>query len=370
MKNKWMIWAAVAFLSTAVLVSCSKESSGPGGGGDEVTGITINADKSSIINDGVDKISFSVKANTGIDLTSQCTFYNGTTELSGSTFTSTATGTYPITVKYKELSAGFSVTVANALTFTRKVLAEDFTGAWCGWCPLMAYNLDSIAAANNRLIFVAVHDGQKTNPSGGGYDPFVTTWAPPLEGQVPGGFAGFPTGLINRYTVTDQFNVGNSAKLALSKPAEAGLQISTMLTGSSLTATIKCGFRKDVTAQKIKLAVMLVEDKLKEPQVNYYDGSSYVPPSNPLYSAGHVISDWEHNGVLRTYATDVTGEEIPSNNTTAGNVSFEKSYNFSLTGFKPENCRVVAVLILSTTTANTQVMNAQSVKAGESQLFD
>lgn len=249
------------------------------------------------------------------------------------------------------------------VSFTRKVYVEDFTGAWCGWCPLMAWNLDSMRNSNPRVIFAAVHD-DVGNP---GNDPYSSSYTDGLENLVPN-FGGFPTAFVNRKTTTDQFNVTQSVSSALAKKATAGLQIETTISGNKLTAKVTTGFAADYSGSNIKLAIMLVEDDLLSTQHNYYFHTNYVPTSSPLWQ-NQDLFNWKNNGVLRSYATSIDGDAIPQNATTIDNESYSKSVDFFPANYNIANCRVIAMIILASGSA-TEVLNVQDVKAGESQLFD
>lgn len=44
--------------------------------------------------------------------------------------------------------------------YTKKVVLEEFTGEWCGWCPEGAKIMeDNIAANPGKVVGIAVHDG-------------------------------------------------------------------------------------------------------------------------------------------------------------------------------------------------------------------
>lgn len=362
MKMKFLFATLISFIVSMSLVSCSKTDT-PNPGPDPVTSITLTASKSTIKNDGIDKTSFLVKDNNGNDVTATCSFYQDGNKISGSSFTSTTEGDFDFTASLNSLTSN-TVTIsvkASAISFTRKVYVEDYTGAWCGWCPLMAWNLDSMRAADPRVIVAAVHDnvGNPVN------DPFGTSYADGLENLVPN-FQGFPTAFVNRKTVTDQFKVIQSVPNALAKPANAGLQIETTLTGNTLSAKVTTGFSADYSGSSIKLAIMVVEDGLLSTQHNYYYHSQYVPPTSPLWQSSDLYN-WRNDGVLRLYATDIKGDDVPSASTTINNVSYNKTVSFNLTGYNTANCRVIAMIINATA---TEVLNVQDVKAGESQLFD
>lgn len=249
------------------------------------------------------------------------------------------------------------------LNFTKKVFVEDFTGAWCGWCPLMAWSLDSMRKVNPKVIVAAVHDDQG-NPAN---DPFNTSYTNQVEDLVPG-FAGFPTGFVNRKIITDQFNIAQSANSGLSGTAKAGLQIESSISGNILSAKVTTGFASNLSNSTVNLAVMLVEDSLLSTQHNYYFHSAYVAPTSPLWQ-NQVLYNWVNNGVLRSYATSVSGDPVPADKTTINNDTYTKNVSFSLASYNPDHCRIIAILIL-VNGSSTEVLNAQDVKAGENQLFD
>jgi len=353
----------VGLIVTMAFVSCSKSDTPSPPQPDPVTSITLTATKSIIKNDGIDKADFLVKDNLGNDVTTKCSIYQDGNKISSTSFSSTTEGSYEFTASLDNLQSN-AVTIkvqATAVSFTRKVYVEDFTGSWCGWCPLMAWNLDSMRAADPRVIVAAVHDdvGNPVN------DPFGTSYAESLENLVPN-FQGFPTAFVNRKSTTDQFNVIKSVPKALANPANAGLQIETTLSGSSLSAKVTTGFSADYTNSTIKLAIMVVEDGLLSTQHNYYFHSGYVPPTSPLWQ-NSTLFNWVNDGVLRSYGTDISGEIVPSASTSINNVSYSKTVSFNLSGYNAANCRVIAILI----NANAgEVLNVQDVKAGENQLFD
>lgn len=51
-------------------------------------------------------------------------------------------------------------------SFTKKVLLEEFTGAWCGWCVDGHLRVEQMMAATpNRIIPVMVHSGDGMEPA-------------------------------------------------------------------------------------------------------------------------------------------------------------------------------------------------------------
>jgi hypothetical protein len=51
-------------------------------------------------------------------------------------------------------------------SFTKKVLLEEFTGAWCDWCVDGHLRVEQMMAATpNRIIPVMVHSGDGMEPA-------------------------------------------------------------------------------------------------------------------------------------------------------------------------------------------------------------
>jgi hypothetical protein len=348
-------------LISILFFSCSKY--GPQQNAGATTAINLRLNKNIFLDNGTDKIIFTVKDNNYNDITAYCDFYNGTEKLSAAFFTSTQTGNEVFTAQYKNLTSNnaYASAVAKIPLYTRKVFAEDITGNWCGNCPLLSYNLDSLSKIYNSLFYTGVHDE--------GGDPFITTYALTIENSIPNFDGAFPTGFVNRSEKATQFSILDVVNNSLAQPAGAGLAIQTNLSGNLLSVNVTAGFEEDFSASNIKLAIMLAEDSLIASQTTYYYHSYLIPSSNPLYNEASPIANYINNNVLRSYATDPLGDEVPSAETVAGNTSYQKAVTFDLSNFNAAHCYVIAVLLQNNGTQN-MVLNAQKVKAGATQLFD
>ncbi|MCP3932200.1 MAG: hypothetical protein GY705_24275, partial [Bacteroidetes bacterium] len=82
-------------------------------------------------------------------------------------------------------------TVLNGVSYipTKKVVAEEGTGAWCGWCTGGAVFMDNIAENNENFIGIAVHND----------DPMVVGEYDNGVGAFPG-FDGYPGIIFDRLT--------------------------------------------------------------------------------------------------------------------------------------------------------------------------
>ena len=85
----------------------------------ETTGIQFIADKTTIKNNGTDKVTFKVLVN-GVDATSEATIFNvtGNKNLDGNTFSSTEVGTYVFNATYNDIkSDDITITVKTAKVY-------------------------------------------------------------------------------------------------------------------------------------------------------------------------------------------------------------------------------------------------------------
>ena len=109
------------------LTACDTPSDGPGPETGEKK-LMLSVDKTSIMSDGRDKATFTVKYGTeekSVDVTSDAVIMNGTAAIEGSTFTSTTPETYTFTATYEDPESG------NIQRSNRDSIVADALGG-CG----------------------------------------------------------------------------------------------------------------------------------------------------------------------------------------------------------------------------------------------
>ena len=75
-------------------------------------------------------------------------------------------------------------------SFTKKVLIEEFTGAWCGYCPDGAHRLENIINLNDgNVIGVSLHNGDQMAV---GHTDYL--------GSIYQN-TGFPSGMVDRISI-------------------------------------------------------------------------------------------------------------------------------------------------------------------------
>ncbi len=203
----------------------------------------------------------------------------------------------------------------------QKVVIEEFTGAWCGYCPDGARILDDILTTQSNAIGVSVHNGDGMQNAPGSL--IINFYNP-----------AFPQATINRNSAPisrgSWASAVNSALQATPVVAvsidSAGYNFQTRV----LTAKVKATFLTDFTGS-MRFNVYLTEDDVTGTgasfdQVNYFN----TTVGSPFYGLGNPIQGYVHNHVFRAAGGNAwgTGGVIPSS-VTAGQ-EFTKTYAFTL----------------------------------------
>jgi hypothetical protein len=332
-----------AIFASFTFISCSKG----GGGGSDNTTLTITSSKSSVRADNFEEVSFTVTDQSGTDVTSSCTFkVNNLTYVTNKIHTKTVgnISVYAIRNSSQSNTITVNATDPGPSPFSQKVYVEDFTGAWCGWCPRVGYALAGYNAGHPNAIVVGVHNG----------DPYTFSLETQLRNQF--GVITFPSAIINRDLRWDE-NTGVLDQ-KLSERAPLGLSLISSVSGSTINVTAKVKF--DVTTNLgMKLILLLVEDGLVYPQ------SNYMPQFGP-----DPITNYVHNDVLRRNATNIFGDPIPTASQTIGN-TWQADYSFTNVTYNISKCKIVGLVVFDTNGAGYKgALNTQEVTAGQTKNFD
>lgn len=251
------------------------------------------------------------------------------------------------------VGTGTSIDVEGTVegTFTQKVLIEDFTGAWCGWCPRVAWAMQEVEEFSEDAIGVAIHNGDDYAYNG------------PFSNSIQNLTSSYPTAFINR---TDLWDTPENENLSqainhLAGEAEQGLAISSTLEGDDLEINVYAGFHSAVSSTS-KIVVYITEDGLLEDQAEYNSPAMY--PNLP--QSGGYYTDFVMNDVLRYVPSN--GSTVPADDNVAGNI-YGISYDVDLNNVPhadTNNMEIVAFLIDATGTT----LNVQKAHLGETVNFD
>lgn len=314
-----------------------------------LTSISVVPDQAEVLVG--EQITFSVVGNNGEDFTDDATIYVDGVALEGNTFVSDERGVFEAYADYEDFtSENESVLVGH----TKKVLIEDYTGAWCGWCPRVAYGIELVEQQTDNAVVVAIHRGAS---SGSYYDPFNYP-AEALENLI--GLEGYPTAKINRMLDWAYPEPNNVAQVIsqTNGVSKYGLELSSELNGSTLDVSVKMSFLGENADDK-KLVVYVLEDGLVQDQTNYTN----------YYGGSAVLQDFVHDNVLRQVPTGLLGENIAEADFDTDSNAYVKDYSFALSGnIEDTNNLSVVAFVISNNTNFT--LNSQKAAVGETKAFD
>ena len=351
-------------LISVVLFSCNKDTTTTTA--TKTTSLTLTIDKTTISADGFDIATITVKDQTGADVTASCLILsNNIVYGSGKFFVEFGLhGSYEIYATKDNVNSNkITVTATNpgASKYSTKIIVDDCTGAWCGWCPRLAYKFENFMVNNNKIFMIGVHNG----------DSYAFSAESTLRSKF--GVTAFPNGIVNRTRIfndngninslSDSIDLGTFLRVRM----VTGLAINTTVTGNTLNVTTKVGFDANIS-QSLKLVVALVQDNVSLSQVNYYaNNSSY--PGNPYFSSGNPIPNFIHKNVLKSAPTGILGTDITGFAQNKGS-EYTATNTIDITGLPIANLKVVAFLVFADGQNKTGILNAQWVNAGQNKAYD
>ncbi|NQX86357.1 MAG: Omp28-related outer membrane protein [Flavobacteriaceae bacterium] len=299
------------------------------------------------------EIPFTIIDSNGEDLTELATFYVDGVAIDGNVFTSDVIGDFEVYGVYTQDGVE---TITNTEDFSviipkRKIVIEDYTGTWCGWCPRVAGAIMSLKEETDDIAIIAIHE--TATPS----DPMHFDQVQVLKDAYDIG--GFPAGKINRtedwvspYSNSDITGIaGQDTNLALS--------INSEIDGSELVVQVNVVSEEAIEATD-KLVVYLLEDGIVYPQANYLNNDA----SSQFYGLGDPIPDFVHDEVLRDALSAVLGDQISA---TEALTEYISSYTFELpSDYVVDNLLLVAMVVDENNTAkNAQVAHVNENKPYE-----
>lgn len=295
-----------------------------------------------------DETVFTVKTNTGINVTESANIKVNGNALTGSTFTSSTAGNFQVVATYENLtSSEITVNYTQAINFAKRVLIEDYTGTWCGYCPRVSYGIEQVLAQTEYAVPVAIHRGN---------DPYNFSGASVLENLI--GLQGYPTAMLNRLTewkYPEPNNVNQVVALTQGTLPKLGLAMTANVSGGNVNLTVKTKFGKTISGAK--LVVYALENGLIYNQVNY---TSY-------FGGGSTITGFTHDHVVRAVFTNILGDEIPTSESVYDNV-YTKTFSVAVPSnvANVSNMEFVAFIVGS----DKKAINVRKAVSGDNQSFE
>ncbi len=187
-------------------------------------------------------------------------------------------------------------------SFQHRVLIEDFTGAWCGWCPRVTFSIENITHSANaeKIVAAALHNGDKLR-----FSPHEATLSNALWTKF--GYAtnqrGYPFAVLNRNAVWNavsgnRMNENQAINLAQTS-SPIGIKIESNLGETSGTVNVSFKFNQEYTG--LKYVVYVVQDGIVLKQSNYTTN----------YNGPGTNNEFVHNDVVKA-TNNVLGVDITS----------------------------------------------------------
>jgi len=327
------------------LIACTDNSLDDGSPDqNQITNLNLGFEKAFIFEN--ESVRALVKDDRGLSYNNRAVFELNGEVLASSIIPFGEAGSYSLKISLEDYSQVFDIQVYEN-TFMTKVLVEDYTGAWCGYCPRIAYKLESLVQNNDQVVPSAIHNG----------DPMEFQF----EAQMRQRFnvTGFPTALFNRVHNWDETN--GQIMNALSDKKGLGIAMESSLSTGLGLMDLTVSIAEDVPYENLKLVVYLQRNGRVSNQVNYY----HEDQTSPAYGLGNPIDGFVHNHVLIKAFTDVFGDEIPSNELSIGqNYSRDFEINMSSYGLYEDNAEEFE-LVAFVINEDDEVINVQKSKVFE-----
>ena len=326
-----------------------------------VTSLTVEASRTTIPADSYTAVEISVLDQDEDDITSVINLYIDDVLKDEPLFVSGSAGTFQLKATYESVESSVVEITVNPFV-ERKVLIEEFTGEWCGWCPQAAYNLDELVKEHPYVLTVGIHNGD-----GLAYENEATI-------RSAFGIDYFPSGLVGRVNLGSGVGyngptlnpsvIGEVERQIYDSEVLAGVDISSTFTASEASVDVDVKFYADIS-DEVKITIYIIEnDVVSGIQQNYFSGLAGYEGAY-YYSQPATLSGYQHQYVLRRAATDVQGESIPQGSVVKDGTYSLNDQTIDISGYDPEKCYIIAFAHYALDGKKT-IINAQQVKLGES----
>lgn len=298
--------------------------------------------------------TFKVKDNLNGDVTSQSKIYINDQLISGNTYTPAEKGIYSVKAIYKDLPVNpisINSIVNEGVAFKHRILYEDFTGTWCGYCTVALARHDNLSLQTEDYVFMGIHGPEGTS------DPWAN--ATSTEMEVLKNITEWPGMFINRNSVWAYDSNYTDMSLPLSQLkaySKIGIKMNSIRSGNILNIETRVFFTENFN--NLKMAAFIVEDKLVHNQKNYI---------GTLYGGASTIYNYTHHNVLRNKLTgSVTGDPVPAAQMVISN-EYTRSFQYNITsGFNPDNLKIIVMIM----DENGSVLNVREEKTGTNNSYE
>ena len=280
------------FLSFFILIGCSKSeyfNDLP----IQPTGISpgLNVETSYLKNQ---TIFFNMVDTDGNNINSITNFTVDNQLISGNTISYDNFGNHEVYAEYTIDSQIYNTelktfSIVNPIT---KVVVEDYTGTWCGYCPPVAHAIEELRQLSENTTVVGIHNN----------DQLTIDQEADLRSEL--GIGGFPSARLNRtISWVDPYEFSEVLNL-LSVENNLAISINSNVENSILSVDLRLVSKNELNNHK--LVLYLVENDLIYDQTNYFN---FVENSY-FYNLGNPIEGYSHQDVLRMSLTNISGDVL------------------------------------------------------------
>ena len=293
-------------------------------------------------------ISFNMIDSEGNNITSNTSFTVDNQLINGNTISYDEIGSHDVSANYTIDSQNYStdLIVFNIVEPINKVIVEDYTGTWCGYCPPVAHAIYELKEVYDNIISVGIHNN----------DELTIDQESDLRSEL--GISGFPSARLNR-TISwfDPYQISEVNSL-LSEENNVAISIKSALENIDLEVNLR--IVSNVELVNHKLVIYLVESNLIYDQSNYFN---YVEDSY-FYNLGNPIENYSHQDVLRKSITNISGNVL---DLIQPLTDYKFNFNVEISpDFVQENLAIVAMVVDS----NNNAINSQFSEVNSFQDFN
>ncbi len=366
------ILKCLVLLSASLFAACSdSDEINPG----KLTGeVTLSISKCLIEADGKDVATFTVEQG-GVDVTKWATIYRKVdgkwTVYSDTKFSTTTAGTFEFSADHNNVSSeAVMIQAATGIAelpadsnptkfdgFRKRVLAMQFTGIGCGWCPIVIHAIENFQSMPNaeNMVFTALHSFSVADPM---YSD--DAWEVAANMNV----SSYPTMAYNMDITSSSTNttaesISGIVDTYMATPANSAISASVTQEGSATDGKLKVqGAIKMRTDAAYRVSVWLLEDGIQCPQANYTDLT---------------IGEIHNNAVRLCNTTSPAGAQFGGRNTWKAGELGVFYHEFDLKDSKVmnlENCHVVVYVTSNAQGGFFTVDNVIDCKIGEVKSFE
>jgi len=256
--------------------------------------------------------------------------------------------------EYSDDNSGSTYLTSTDNSYPHKVVVEEGTGAWCGWCVRGIVGMENLRKKYpDTFIPIAIHYSKDQVNNKDGLEIDRTAAYSYIE-YLNKYISSFPTCIVDRkyssdpyYGLEDMYNEEQSEPCLFDyKYKSLNYNSSTGLVSATVTAKFAFGYKDANYAT----AFVVVEDSLttKNAQANYYADNAYGEMGG-FENLPASITNQNYNDVALGIYSNWQGDlSFPT--TIVAGTSYDYSYSFTLPATKNiNNVRIVSLLLNATT---------------------